>query len=247
MDVPESHPRHRSLMARHRLEEALSAGYLSRAGLIAHGRGEAFDYLLGETTSAPARVAIRETARWLVHAKQPVLSINGNVTALVAEEYVELARTLGCPVEINLFYRTEERIRLIDEILQGYAAAARPQVTILGQEPTMAIPGVESQRGRMDAAGMAKADVVLVPLEDGDRCEGLVGLGKRVISIDLNPMSRTAQSAHLTIVDELTRCIALLRADVTAVAEAHEEPDPGWDNAANLRASKAVMKENLDW
>ena len=50
----------------------------------------------------------------------------------------------------------------------------------------------------------------LRPLEDGDRCEALVKMGKKVITIDLNPLSRTAQTAHITIVDELTRCLPLL-------------------------------------
>jgi 4-phosphopantoate--beta-alanine ligase len=32
-------------------------------------------------------------------------------------------------------------------------------------------------------------------------------MGKKVITIDLNPLSRTARSATLTIVDELTRAL----------------------------------------
>ena len=55
--------------------------------------------------------------------------------------------------------------------------------------------------------GIFSADVVLVPLEDGDRCAALVGMGKTVIAIDLNPLSRTARAATLTIVDELTRAL----------------------------------------
>jgi len=46
-----------------------------------------------------------------------------------------------------------------------------------------------------------------VPLEDGDRCEALVKMGKTVIALDLNPLSRTARMATLTIVDELTRAL----------------------------------------
>ena len=33
---------------------------------------------------------------------------------------------------------------------------------------------------------------ILVPLEDGDRCEALVNMGKTVVVIDLNPLSRSA-------------------------------------------------------
>jgi 4-phosphopantoate--beta-alanine ligase len=54
---------------------------------------------------------------------------------------------------------------------------------------------------------MYAADVVLVPLEDGDRCEALVRMGKNVIAVDLNPLSRTARAATVTIVDELTRAL----------------------------------------
>jgi 4-phosphopantoate--beta-alanine ligase len=55
--------------------------------------------------------------------------------------------------------------------------------------------------------GIFSADVILVPLEDGDRCAALVAMGKKVIAIDLNPLSRTARCATLTIVDELTRAL----------------------------------------
>ncbi len=47
--------------------------------------------------------------------------------------------------------------------------------------------------------------MILVPLEDGDRCEALVAMGKTVIVIDLNPLSRSAKMGTITIVDELTR------------------------------------------
>ena len=49
-EVPESHPRFASLMARKKLTEAAAAGLLADSALIAHGRGEAFDYLLQERT-----------------------------------------------------------------------------------------------------------------------------------------------------------------------------------------------------
>ena len=45
----------------------------------------------------------------------------------------------------------------------------------------------------------------MVPLEDGDRCEALVKMGKTVIVVDLNPMSRSARMASITIVDEISR------------------------------------------
>ena len=58
--------------------------------------------------------------------------------------------------------------------------------------------------------GIGKADVVFVPLEDGDRAQALISLGKKVITIDLNPLSRAAQTSTVTIVDNITRVIPLL-------------------------------------
>ena len=49
-----SHPRYASLLMRHRLEEAEKKGMLAASAMIAHGRGEAFDYLLGEVTTPSA-------------------------------------------------------------------------------------------------------------------------------------------------------------------------------------------------
>ena len=45
-----SHPRYASLLMRHR-QVAAQRGMLADSAMIAHGRGEAFDYLLGERTT----------------------------------------------------------------------------------------------------------------------------------------------------------------------------------------------------
>lgn len=63
----------------------------------------------------------------------------------------------------------------------------------------------------MSCEGIYKADVVLVPLEDGDRTEALRKMGKTVVAIDLNPLSRTSQTASITIVDNVTRALPLLK------------------------------------
>ncbi len=60
--------------------------------------------------------------------------------------------------------------------------------------------------------------------------EALVNLGKKVIAIDLNPLSRTARTAHVTIVDELTRCLPLLIAAVNRKPPMNNE----FDNEKNL-------------
>ena len=62
--------------------------------------------------------------------------------------------------------------------------------------------------------GIFDADVVLIPLEDGDRCEALVAMGKKVIAIDLNPLSRTARKATVSIVDNILRAVPNLTEQV---------------------------------
>jgi 4-phosphopantoate---beta-alanine ligase len=61
-DVPESHPRRKSLEMRQRLVAAVESGLAHPSGLTAHGRGEAFDYLLGERTVEEAEAAERAGA-----------------------------------------------------------------------------------------------------------------------------------------------------------------------------------------
>ena len=199
---PKDHPRYKSLLAREKLVEA--SDVVAKQGLIAHGRGEAFDYLLGEQTCLPALSAIKAAASTLIEAKNPVISVNGNVVALAAREVARLSEISGAKVEVNLFHRTPERVAGLAKMMKKVGIDA------LGANADDKIPGLSSERAKCCSDGIGSADVVLVPLEDGDRCEALVNMGKKVITIDLNPLSRTAQTAHITIVDELTRCLPLL-------------------------------------
>ena len=199
---PKDHPRYKSLLAREKLVDA--SEFVAKQGLIAHGRGEAFDYLLGEQTCLPALSAIKAAASALIEAKSPVISVNGNVVALAAREVARLSEISGAKIEVNLFHRTPERVKGLTEMMKKVGIDA------LGENADDKIPGLSSERAKCCSDGIGSADVVLVPLEDGDRCEALVKMGKKVITIDLNPLSRTAQTAHITIVDELTRCLPLL-------------------------------------
>ena len=199
---PKDHPRYKSLLAREKLVDA--SEFVAKQGLIAHGRGEAFDYLLGEQTCLPALSAIKAAASALIEAKNPVISVNGNVVALAAREVARLSEISGAKVEVNLFHRTPERVAGLIKMMKKVGIDA------LGANADDKIPGLSSERAKCCSDGIGSADVVLVPLEDGDRCEALVKMGKKVITIDLNPLSRTAQTAHITIVDELTRCLPLL-------------------------------------
>ena len=69
---------------------------------------------------------------------------------------------------------------------------------------------IDSNRKFVHPDGIFKADVVFVPLEDGDRCEALRKMGKDVVTVDLNPMSRTAKQASIAIVDNVVRALPLL-------------------------------------
>ncbi|HZY70796.1 MAG TPA: phosphopantothenate/pantothenate synthetase [Thermoplasmata archaeon] len=202
--ISRSHPRYASLKVRARLAEAHRSGLVVPEGLIAHGRAEAFDYLLGERTSPSARRAARVAAQWLRAARHPVVSVNGNVAALAADGIAGLQRALpSLGVEVNLFHRSPARVRAVARTLEVHGVRG-----VMGVRATGRIPGLPSDRAVVDRRGILAADVVLVPLEDGDRTAALRRAGKRVIAIDLNPLSRTSRTADLPIIDELTRALA---------------------------------------
>lgn len=203
--MPKDHPRYTSLKEREALLEGYESGITALAGLIAHGRGEAFDYLLGEKTTVEGEKAIKASAATLLLAKNPVISVNGNTAALCPEALIELSGEASAKLEINLFYRTLERIRKIEKILLDKGASG-----VLGVMQEKELKGLSSERRKVSEDGIFKSDAVLVPLEDGDRTEALVKMGKTVIAIDLNPLSRTSQTAEITIVDNVTRAVPKL-------------------------------------
>ena len=210
--IPDDHPRKQSLLFREKIAEAGKEGLIAPVAAIAHGRGEAFDYLLGEKTIDSAKKAIMLAAKLLLSAKHPVISVNGNTAVLAKDDLIKLAKELNCPIEINIFYRTEDRIEKLYNFLQNDEG-----VTILGKNPDSLIPNLSSERAKSSKDGIFSADVVFVPLEDGDRCEALIKMSKKVIAVDLNPFSRTARTATLTIVDNVTRAVKLLVGDVIEI------------------------------
>ncbi len=72
------------------------------------------------------------------------------------------------------------------------------------------IENLKSDRRIVDKRGIAVADVVFVPLEDGDRAEILKENGKTIITVDLNPLSRTAKMSDVTIIDNIVRVVPLI-------------------------------------
>jgi 4-phosphopantoate---beta-alanine ligase len=242
MRLSRSHPRYASLRVRARLAELARVGLVVPEGLIAHGRGETFDYLLGERTIPSARAAERAAADWLRVARRPVVSVNGNVAALAAAEVARLARACpGLAVEVNLFHRTPTRARAIADVLR--AAGVRQ---VLGVRPTARIRGLPSDRAWVDRRGILNADLCIVPLEDGDRTEALRALGKRVVSIDLNPLSRTSQRSDLPIVDEVRRALSHLADDLDRTGPPTQSGRfAPFDRRAALAAALRTIARNL--
>ncbi len=231
-------------MTRKKLVTAAREGLVAWEGIIAHGRGEAFDYLLGERTLPQAEVAARAAVAYLLRADRPLLSVNGNVAVLAADEIGDLARATRARVEVNVFHRTEERVEALVALLEERGIGR-----VLGRNPDASLPGLEHPRALSSHEGIYDADVVLVPLEDGDRAEVLVGMGKTVISIDLNPLSRTNRAATVAVVDELVRALRIM---VAFAREAKDEPEMAetaqgaYEKAGNLRGVLGAIQENLE-
>ena len=204
-DVPKTHPRYLSLTLRDKIVEGVEQGITSIHGLIAHGRGEAFDYLIGEATQPFAIEAIHAAAVMLLSAEHPIISVNGNVAALAPEGLIELGQVLNAPLEVNIFHTETGREQKIRAYLLKHGAADVLMPTTEAQ-----LSYIDSNRKFVHPEGIFKADVVFVPLEDGDRCEALRKMGKEVVTVDLNPMSRTAKQASITIVDNVVRALPLL-------------------------------------
>ncbi len=243
--IPESHPRYTSLMTREKISQAMKNGIVHETGLIAHGRGEAFDYLLGEKTIPQANIAEKVAAAALLCAKNPVISVNGNVVSLVAEDCISLTESISAKLEVNLFHRTEERIEKISKELSNYGAK-----NVYGQKADAKIPGLEHDRALCDREGIFSADVVLVSLEDGDRCQALRDMGKTVIAIDLNPLSRTARTASITIVDNVTRAISNIEKWVNELKKFDKNELNNlvemWDNERNLSEMVSFISKRLN-
>lgn len=242
MLIPRSHPRAASLYIRERLVDGYKSGLVVEEGLLAHGRGEMFDYLIGEKTSKASHGAIKAAAQMLLQAKHPVISVNGNFAALCPKEIVLLSKAAGADIEVNLFYASEKRKKAIAQALKKNGAS-----NILGLDAKFLqkIPKLDSARRVVDERGMFIADVVLVPLEDGDRTIALKKFGKKVITFDLNPMSRTAQTADVTIVDNVTRGMDLLIKSCKKMKKKGLKKDLKFDNKKNLNQSIITIKNNL--
>lgn len=230
-------------MVRERLAEAVESGLVNPTGLISHGRGEAFDYLMGETTLEPSRRAERAAAAYLLKARNPVVCVNGNAAALDARSLLALGDCIPAKVEVNIFHRTEERMELLIKYLESEGGK-----DIRGRNPDARIPGLTSDRALCTKEGIFDCDVIVVPIEDGDRAEALVAMGKVVISIDLNPLSRTSKTASVSISDEMTRALENIMGYIEELRGKDDEIEAvirDYDNKANRRAMIDCICESL--
>ena len=238
MKIPKSHPRFVSLNIREKIVEGYNNGLVAEEGLLAHGRGEAFDYLIGEKTTRSARTAINAAAVTLLSAKNSVISVNGNIAALCPKEITQLAKITKSKIEVNLFYHSEDRKKKIVRHLKNAGAKQ-----VLGTNPmsNRRMIGIDSPRRIVDKDGIFAADVVLVPLEDGDRTLALKKAGKTVITFDLNPLSRTAQTADITIVDNVVRGMRLL----ISACKKTKTKKVNFNNRKALASAISEIKNNL--
>ncbi|WP_295610720.1 phosphopantothenate/pantothenate synthetase [uncultured Methanobrevibacter sp.] len=241
--IPKSHPRYESLVLRDKIVKASEKGYLADSAMIAHGRGEAFDYLIGEKTTYPAKRAMYVAVAALLLSDNPVISVNGNATALAIDEIIEFARTINAKIEINLFYRTDERVKLLTTLYRDHGYKE-----ILGSldDNIEYLNDIKNNRASASKTGIYTADTILIPLEDGDRAEILKKSGKNIITIDLNPLSRTSKMSDVSIMDNIVRAIPFM----TKIAEDLKTQDKkvlvemvnDFDNQENLKESIEQIK-----
>lgn len=243
MSLNKDHPRYESLKARENLKYGLKNGITTPTGLIAHGRGESLDYLLGEKTHDFAELAIEATACKILNSKKPIISVNGNSSVLAPEELIELSKTCNAQLEINLYYNAQERRDNIYNHFKSFGGE------ILGRNTNSKIEGLSSARADVDKEGMYIADFVLVMLEDGDRTEALIKNNKFVSALDLNPLCRTATKANITIVDNITRAIPALSKKCSELKKLSKEERESildkYDNKDVLKRAEKQLRQML--
>lgn len=223
-------------MVREHLAEMVEQGLVTPTGLISHGRGEAFDYLMGEHTIAPALEAERAAAAFLLKAKRPVVCVNGNSIALDPKGLIGLAKAVPAKMEVNIFHRTEERMKQLVDYMVSQGADG-----ILGLNPDERIPNLTSDRALCTKEGIFDSDVIVVPIEDGDRAEALIAMGKTVISIDLNPLSRTSKVASVPISDEITRAVENITKFVEELRGDDKQIEEIISNYSSVRSRKDTI------
>lgn len=244
--IPQTHPRASSLIIREKLVDGFRNGIVVPQGLIAHGRGEAFDYLLGEKTTKYAYEAEKAAVCLLLLSNKSIISVNGNTAVLCAKDLVTLSNVTKSRIEVNLFHKSRARTNAIASILRNEDAF---DVLGLDNKSKTIIKRVSSNRKYVDKDGIMNSDTIFLALEDGDRTESLVRMGKKVISVDLNPLSRTAIASNITIIDNIVRAIP----NMVKISERLVKKDKSYllhliknfDNKENMHKSLVTIKKGI--
>jgi 4-phosphopantoate---beta-alanine ligase len=244
--IPQTHPRASSLIIREKLVDGFRNGIVVPQGLIAHGRGEAFDYLLGEKTTKYAYEAEKAAVSLLLLSNKSIISVNGNTAVLCAKDLVTLSNVTKSRIEVNLFHKSTARTNAIASILRKEDAF---DVLGLDNKSKTIIKRVSSNRKYVDKDGIMNSDTIFLALEDGDRTESLVRMGKKVISVDLNPLSRTAIASNITIIDNIVRAIP----NMVKISKELVKKDKSYllhviknfDNKENMHKSLVTIKKGI--
>ena len=244
--IPQTHPRASSLIIREKLVDGFRNGIVVPQGLIAHGRGEAFDYLLGEKTTKYAYEAEKAAVCLLLLSNTSIISVNGNTAVLCTKDLVTLSNVTKSRIEVNLFHKSRARTNAIASLLRKEDAF---DVLGLDNKSKTIIKRVSSNRKYVDKDGIMNSDTIFLALEDGDRTESLVRMGKKVISVDLNPLSRTAIASNITIIDNIVRAIPnMIRLSEQLVKKQKtylQSLIKNFDNKENIRNSLLVIKKGI--
>ena len=206
-------------------------------GLRGEGGGEAWDYLIGERTQPFGKKAIVAGAALLLLAKHPVISVNGNTAALCPKELVQLSKALDCPLEVNIFHTSKKRVKAIANHLKMHGAKR-----VLLPKKSCALRFLDSNRRFVNPEGIFIADTVFVPLEDGDRARALIRNGKKVVTIDLNPLSRTAKSATITIVDNIIRALPIFIREIISLKKKNKTH---WERLLKNYSNEKILKQAI--
>ena len=168
------------------------------------------------------------------------------MAALCPKEVVKLAKVTNAKIEVNLFYSSEKRKQ---KIVSALSSSGAKEVLGTSKTTKTILNGIDSARRIVDKNGIFAADVVLVPLEDGDRTMALRKAGKKVITFDLNPLSRTSQTANITIVDNVIRAMDLLIDSCKKMAKKSDvslqKIVKDFDNKKNLSDNIIEIRDNL--
>jgi 4-phosphopantoate--beta-alanine ligase len=151
---------------------------------------------------------------------------------------IRLAKEIPAKIEVNIFHRTKERMELLIDHMEKEGAEG-----VLGRDPDARIPGLSSDRALCTKIGIYDSDVILVPIEDGDRAKALAEMGKAVISIDLNPLSRTSKTATVSISDEMTRALENMIAFVKEMKGRHDVIEETIKAFSNNSNRKEIVEE----